>query len=77
LERLYTAYEERVAETWNQSPGRSAIAPITNTRLFTDLAKFAQRWRPHAFTSTVPADDQIILLAGQALETLSQPDRAR
>ena len=32
--------------------------------------------RTYAFTSTVPADDQIILLAGQALDTLSQPDRA-
>ena len=49
---------------------------LTNTSLFTDLvATFEEKWIPFAFTSTIPADDKSIILAGRTLEQLSQNDR--
>jgi hypothetical protein len=71
------AYEDRVTETWSHVtwPIGNCTA-ITNTRLFTDLTRvFAEHWQPFAFTSTVPLDNQPILLAGRALEVLSTADR--
>lgn len=75
---FFGAYEDRVTETGGHVTWPiTECTAITNTRLFTDLAQvFAEHWQPFAFTSTVPADNQPILLAGRALEVLSAADRA-
>ena len=81
---FFQAYETRVAETLAVLPATltesltpAACAAITSTRLFTELPEvFSTTWQPFAFTSTLPANDQLVILAGRPLEALASADRA-
>jgi hypothetical protein len=80
---FFQAYETRVAETLTVLPATltetltpAACTAITSTRLFTELPEvFSTTWRSFAFTSTLPLDDQLVILAGRPLEALASADR--
>ena len=81
---FFEAFETRVAETLAVLPATltetltpATCAAITSTRLFTELPEvFSTTWRSFAFTSTLPADNRLVILAGRPLEALAFADRA-
>lgn len=73
-EDFLSQHEKMVKETLRYV--RRPSNKISQNRLLTKLSQtFNGKWLPFAFTSKIPNDDRPVILAGRALEQLTQNDR--